>query len=312
MERAALVSRIWPWLPAFRAIAESEHLPTAARRLHVVPSALSRTLRLLEEALGERLFTRAGRRLALNARGRALLEAVRAGEEAVARGAARAVAAEGGAPSFAGELRVGTLGVLTNHVVLPELLALVEAHPALVPILRNARAGEANHRLALGELDVAFYYDALPASGLTLRRLGVLTNGIYCGRAHPLFRARRVDRARLLEHAFSVPAIGDRGTPMDNWPVDVERKVGMQIELLQTNLEVCRSGRFVTVLPDVVAAPYVRAGELRRFAVELVPPVEVYAAARAGDDSVPAAAALVEAVARRVAGVGALSESRRD
>jgi DNA-binding transcriptional LysR family regulator len=206
MDRAALVPRIWPWLPAFRAIAESEHLPTAARRLHVVPSALSRTLGLLEEALGERLFTRTGRRLALNARGRALLEAVRAGEEAIARGAAHATAVEGEAV-FAGELRVGTLGVLTNHVVLPELLALVDAHPQLVPILRNARSSEANHRLALGDLDVAFYYDALTAPGLAIRRLGILTNGIYCGRAHPLFRARRVDRARLLAYPFSVTSV---------------------------------------------------------------------------------------------------------
>ena len=49
-ELASLVERIWNWLPAFRAVAETEHLPTASDLLHVTPSALSRTIRLLEQA----------------------------------------------------------------------------------------------------------------------------------------------------------------------------------------------------------------------------------------------------------------------
>src|SRR5688572_28445478 len=128
MER--VVAALWPYLPAFRAIAETEHLPTAAQRLHVVPSALWCSLRLVEEALGEQLFTRARGRLKLNARGLTLLEAVRASEAAVACGAARATGTR-----FDGELRIGTLGVLTNHVVLPELLELAAQHPALIPVL---------------------------------------------------------------------------------------------------------------------------------------------------------------------------------
>ena len=43
------VSRIWNWLPVFRAVAETEHLPTASELLYVTPSALSRTIRLLEK-----------------------------------------------------------------------------------------------------------------------------------------------------------------------------------------------------------------------------------------------------------------------
>jgi DNA-binding transcriptional LysR family regulator len=158
------------------------------------------------------------------------------------------------------------------------------------------RATEANHRLALGELDAAFYYDAVPTvAGVALRRLGLLTNGIYCGRGHPLFAVRRPTRALLLEHAFSVPATGDRNTPMDSWPVEIERRVGFRIELLVTNIEICRSGRFLTVLPDVVGATLVARREIRRFAEDLVPPVEVYAATRASDDN-PAIAMLVTAV----------------
>ena len=57
---------VWNWLPTFRAIAETEHLPSAAERLHVTSAAVSRTLKLLEERLGEKLFNLDGRSLILN------------------------------------------------------------------------------------------------------------------------------------------------------------------------------------------------------------------------------------------------------
>src|SRR5262245_24932867 len=35
MDRAARLTELWSWLPAFRAVAETQHLPTAAAALHV-------------------------------------------------------------------------------------------------------------------------------------------------------------------------------------------------------------------------------------------------------------------------------------
>lgn len=277
MDRANVVNSIWPYLPAFRAVAETEHLPTAARRLHVVPSALSRSVRLLEEALGEQVFARQGRRLVLNPRGRALLEATRQSARELERG----VSGSGDEPE--GEFRVGTIGVLTNHIVLPVVLELARDRPKLLPALRASGAREANHRLALGALDVAFYYDAVPMDGIWCERLGALGAHVYCGRGHPLFGAARVTQKKLLEHSFSVPQLGDRNVPMDGWPVHLERKVGLRIELLVTNLEVVLSGHYLTVLPDVVAAPYLRTKKLRRFPFELIPPIEVFGACREGD-----------------------------
>jgi DNA-binding transcriptional LysR family regulator len=77
MERLRRVSSLWSWLPAFRAVAETQHLPTASAQLHVSASALSRTIRLLEEDVGRRLFLRNGRRIELNEAGQRLLVAVR-------------------------------------------------------------------------------------------------------------------------------------------------------------------------------------------------------------------------------------------
>ncbi len=71
------VAAVWPLLPAFRAVGETEHLGRAAALLQTSPPALSRAIRQLEAALGHPLFSREGRGLQLNARGRELLDRVR-------------------------------------------------------------------------------------------------------------------------------------------------------------------------------------------------------------------------------------------
>ncbi|MBP8302176.1 MAG: LysR family transcriptional regulator, partial [Planctomycetes bacterium] len=61
MDRLLRLDALWNWLPAFRAVGETQHLPSAATALHVSPSALSRSVRLLEQRLGCTLFERRSR-----------------------------------------------------------------------------------------------------------------------------------------------------------------------------------------------------------------------------------------------------------
>ncbi|MCA1664687.1 MAG: LysR family transcriptional regulator, partial [Myxococcales bacterium] len=77
MQRIVRLNQIWSWLPAFRAVAETEHVHEAALALHVTPSTLSRAIHLLEDDLGCALFRRVGRSLELTDDGRALLQALR-------------------------------------------------------------------------------------------------------------------------------------------------------------------------------------------------------------------------------------------
>ncbi|TXD36125.1 LysR family transcriptional regulator [Lujinxingia vulgaris] len=287
---------IWNWLPAFRAVAEAEHLPTAAARLHVSSPALSRTVRLLEEHLEVELFNRVGRRLVLNTAGEQLLAAV---QEAM--GGLGRVVEEVQVEGVGGRLRVGSLGVLTNSFVLPAALALCERHPQLLPMLENHRPRDANEKLWRGELDVAFYYEGLSAPGVEVEELGRIGASVYCGKGHPLFeRAAEVGEEEVLCWPFSVPQVGDSGQVMDGWPVDVSRRVGMQITLLTTNVEVCRSGRFVTVLPDVAARPWVERGEVRRVGFEGLEGIRVFGAVREQEVGRSGAREMLEEVGRRV------------
>lgn len=278
MPNQPAAARIWPWLPVFRVVAETQHLPTAAARLHVSPSALSRTIHQIEDELGVSLFVRGSRRISLNAAGTRLLDAVRRSASTLER-ALPDVLGE----SFSGEYRVSSLGVLTDWFVLPALLGLASESAAVVPCMTTQSSRDANRKLANGEIEVAFYYDATSMPGIVCRRIGVLSNSLYVGRGHALFGKRDLAIEQLAQHAFSVAAIGDRGTPMDGWPVDVHRKIGFQILMLTTNVAIALTGRYVTVLPDCVAAPHVTGGALWRLPPSPVPDTEVYAACREED-----------------------------
>jgi DNA-binding transcriptional LysR family regulator len=274
---AAALARLrrtaWNWLPAFVEVADAGSVAGAATRLALTPAAVSRTLGLLEDALGEPVFNRVGRRLVLNPAGAALRDAVRAAIGEVEGGLERM-----SGDALGGPLRVSSIGVLTEHFVVPALIDAKRANPDLVPEHHNLRTVEANAKLARGELEVAFYYEGVPAEGVVVERLGETPMAIYCGKGHPLFRAPRVSRADVLGHPFSVPGQGDIGRTMDGWPAELSRQIGMRITMLRSNLEVCRSGILLTVLPDVTAAPGVADGELRRLACIPLPPIEIFAA----------------------------------
>src|SRR5262249_42151462 len=131
------------WLPAFRAVAETEHLPTAARRLNMTVAELAQSIRLLEEAVGHALFTSVDRRLLLTPDGCRPLGAIQTAQRALARGV-RAVSLE----PMSGPLRISSLTILTDDFVLPSVLELKRRHPSVRPILVNEGPRDANELLA--------------------------------------------------------------------------------------------------------------------------------------------------------------------
>lgn len=77
LDRHQQVARVWDWLPAFRAAAEYESLQRASLAVSVSASALSRSIRLLEDTLGVPLFVRSPGGMTLTIHGQQLLAATR-------------------------------------------------------------------------------------------------------------------------------------------------------------------------------------------------------------------------------------------
>jgi DNA-binding transcriptional LysR family regulator len=133
------------------AVAEEGGFSAAARRLHVVQSAVSTTVRTLERELGAPLFHRTTHRVSLTPAGQAFLPAARAALRATeeARAAVDLVKGE-----LRGEITIGVMQGL--HTGLPQALAAFRhQHPQVTLRLRQAPADDILQALRDGTTDVA-------------------------------------------------------------------------------------------------------------------------------------------------------------
>jgi DNA-binding transcriptional LysR family regulator len=230
-------------LEYFVAVADALSFTQAAKRLHVVQSGVSATVKALERELGSALFTRGPQSVALTPAGRAFLPRARETLDA-ARAAKDAVYETRG--TLHGTVTVGTL-TSVNLVDLPGLLAVLRArHPAVSVRLRAALSGSAGlaQQLRDGQLDAAFL--SIPASaGLRARPLAAAPLDLYVPSSHPLAGTGRVSLAQLAEFPFvdSPPGFGNR-ILVDNAfaAAGVEREVTLEIADIGTAEGFIRQG----------------------------------------------------------------------
>lgn len=294
MDRLRRLQSLWSWLPTFRAAGEQQSISRAARQLGVSPSAVSRMIGLLEEDVGQPLFTRVGRGIELNAAGEHLLTGVRSAMRLVDESLS-VMANE----QMVGPVRIASAEPVTRAFVLPALDALRAAHPALTPALSVAREARAAAALLRGDLDVAFVRHVREREQLSVERLGELTTHVYAGAAHPLAARRSMKIATVLEHPFVVTE-AERGA-LGWWPVAYRRREALRVEALDIAAELCAEGRLLAALPDVVAERYNArwSAELVRLPVRVAKPIEVFAVWRQQLGVAGRAEAVVDAVRER-------------
>jgi DNA-binding transcriptional LysR family regulator len=300
MERLRRVSSLWSWLPAFRAVAETQHLPTASAQLFVSASALSRTIRLLEEDVGRQLFLRNARRIELNESGQRLLVAVRNAMRLIHEGL---LAIEG--TELSGPVLVSSAGLVTTGYLLPGLRRLREQHPELVPHVLDHDDHEVGGLLLRDEIDLALTTRPIEHAQLTKLHLGAAPSGVYCGPGHPLHGVRSLPLADALEHAFVALAADERGLSLERGPATLERRVSMVVSRLSMGLEVCASGELLAVLPDVVGGSALHRDRLYRLPLDVVPATDLFALHRVTLTEGGRAEAVARAVAHELATHGA-------
>lgn len=139
-------------LAAFLHLSESLHYARSAQALHMSPSALTRCIQRIEAELGQPVFQRTKRSVALTRAGALFQDYARAQLAARAH-LNEALAAESSAPT--GELRIACT-VTACHSVLPKLLARFRArYPGIHLQLSTSDAARCMQRLENDEVDVA-------------------------------------------------------------------------------------------------------------------------------------------------------------
>ncbi|OZI38106.1 LysR family transcriptional regulator [Bordetella genomosp. 10] len=112
-----------PFVRIFEAAGRSASFAVAARELNLSPSAVSHSVRKLEEMVGLRLFERSTREVRLTREGAILLEYVQRGIDEIQRGFAM-VKSEQAIP-----LRLHTAPSFATQWLLPRLAGFVREHP---------------------------------------------------------------------------------------------------------------------------------------------------------------------------------------
>lgn len=178
-------------------VARTGSFAAAARELHRVPSAVSYTVKALEEALDLALFDRSGHTVALTAAGRAILE-----EATQVLGRARRL--ERLAASLSGgwepELQVVVEGVYPMRPITEALRALSERRvPTRVRLDVEYQDG-VPERFEADHADLMLLLDWPGDDRLRATPLPPLTMVLVASPRHPLAALQAIDRPTLLQH----------------------------------------------------------------------------------------------------------------
>jgi len=244
-------------LTVFVAVAEEGTFTAAARRVGVVQSAVSTAISSLERELGEPLFERTTRHVALTDAGRALLPEAR-GTLAAARAARDAVDAVRG--GLRGTVRLGAMHAqVLRPLRLPALLARFRfEHPQVeIRLEHGSTSAEKARQVRDGRLDLALVGLAPPApAGVVFAALKREAMALVCHRDHRLAEEAAVELATIGAETFvdGPPGSGSRTTTDAAFAAaGLARSVAYEINDTSGMVDLVGASLAVAVLPPVVA-----------------------------------------------------------
>jgi DNA-binding transcriptional LysR family regulator len=237
-------------LEHFVAVADERSFTRASRRVHIVQSALSTSIRALEIELGAQLFDRSTRRVELTSAGRAFYEYASAALNNV-RAAREAVAAVQGLER--GSLVIGVVQSIGPFVDLAGLLGSFRAdHPGIEMRVFQGSTTSLVDDVRQARIDVAIAPLSEPLDGVFTKLIACEPLVLACAPDHQLAGLKDVALSRLSTEPFiDFPSgwgtryIVDRGFAQ----AGVERSTTVEVSDLQTILDLVARNVGVALLP---------------------------------------------------------------
>jgi LysR family transcriptional regulator, carnitine catabolism transcriptional activator len=257
MRNALVLSR----LTAFVEVAAARSFVVAAQRLNVSQPALTRTIQLLEDGIGARLFDRDSRNVQLTPAGRQVLPIVQ-------RLLRDVEAAANQMSSFvkgtSGTIRVAAIPTLAGALLPIAIRAFSADHPDVRFHLDDALAGTVAEKVMSGEADFGVTTQSAPDQRLSYRPMLQEPVGLVCRRGDPLATRHRLTWSDLQDRPFiamapntSLRAITDAA--FRHAGVAVEPLFGCTIVASVTRLVLVGLG--ITALPRL-SVPDLPSGDL--------------------------------------------------
>ncbi|KQY52098.1 LysR family transcriptional regulator [Lysobacter sp. Root494] len=246
-------------LRAFEAVARLDSVSRAAGELHVTHGAVSRQLRVLEDALGTALFVRQGRGLALTPAGRQLQEATEAAFDPLRTRWAELRRRQDHAP-----LVLGCPGSVLARWMIPRLERLALEQPGLK---LHLSASESTPDAQLTGLDAALLIADGPwPAGWQVHELAPERIGPVISPRHPAFERLRSAAPEALS---SMPLLHTASRPQawSEWArragVDgAHLQMGTGFDHLYYLLEAAVAGLGAAIAPEPLVAEDLASGRL--------------------------------------------------
>lgn len=250
-------------LRTFVHVADLGSLSKAADRLHVAQPALGRQIKLLEDDLGVRLFTRHGRGMVATVAGKILAERATAilrlvedmRDEVAAEPASVSGTVSLGVPPTVGEVLTG-----------PLVETFVKRHSAVTVRIVPAFSGYLLDLLQRGEIDVAVVYEGGGAREVHTEPLIEENLFLIGSRTAKLDLRRPVRFSGITGYPMILPGLRQGLRRL----IEAEaRKIGsvlqcaIEAESLQTLKDLVARGLGYTILPLAVVRAEIEAGILR-------------------------------------------------
>jgi DNA-binding transcriptional LysR family regulator len=259
-------------LRIFVAVASALHMTRAAEALGITQSAASAAIAALEARHAIKLFDRVGRGIELSDSGRAFLPE--------AKGVlARAQEAMQALDDLAG-LKRGTVTIHASQTIatywLPKrIVRFREAHPQIEVKLAIGNTAQVAKAVRDGEVELGFIEGAVNEPTLERRRVDVDRLVIVAAPDHPWASGAPVAETDLWRGPWVLRetgsgtrsefehALAEFGTPSD------VLNVALELPTNETVIGAVSAGGLVTAISELVVAPLLGSGALKRVAFDL-------------------------------------------
>ena len=296
----------------FITLYEDGSVTRAARRLHIVQSALSMQMAKLEAEVGQRLFVRTPQGMQPTPEGRRLYRLFLPVVTGYQRAREQVIEATG---ELNGEVRFGMIATIAQGVLVDAILEFSPAHPKVELSMTDGFSGDLIDAVALGQLDAAVINK--PRRALTLNSETIADEDLLLvmGPAHADVPASlRFSGMSALKLVFPTRRHGLRGI-IENFAEaeDVHLSPSLEIDSISAILKLVRESDFCTLLPHVAVRGLLERAEvkvhrfvsprLRRTIVAVTDPSRPLN---------PAAAAFLSVLRRHLVGLGSVPPHGND
>lgn len=142
----------YEWYKVFYFAAKHLNYTKAANELYVTQSAVSQTIRLLEEAIQVKLFYKEGRQIRLTQAGKVLLEHVEPAIKLLEKGT---LALQEMGSLHSGTIRLGASDTISRFLLLPYIKSFHEHFPNINITINNRPSPISSELVQKGEIDFA-------------------------------------------------------------------------------------------------------------------------------------------------------------